>query len=125
MARVKRGVAGRRRHKKIIHLTAGHKGQRHRLFRRANESLIHAMDYSTRDRLDRKGDFRRLWITRINAAARLHGLSYSQFIHGLSLAGITVDRKIMADLAVRDEAAFASLAGAAKAALPAKAAQPA
>ena len=70
MARVKRGVAGRRRHKKIIHLTAGHKGQRHRLFRRANESLIHAMDYSTRDRLDRKGDFRRLWIMRINAAVR-------------------------------------------------------
>ena len=109
MARVKRGVAGRRRHKKIIHLTAGHKGQRHRLFRRANESLIHAMDYSTRDRLDRKGDFRRLWIMRINAAVRLHGLS---------LAGIDVDRKMMADLAVRDEAAFASLASAAKAALP-------
>ena len=119
MARVKRGVAGRRRHKKIIHLTAGHKGQRHRLFRRANESLIHAMDYSTRDRLDRKGDFRRLWIMRINAAVRLHGLSYSQFIHGLALAGIDVDRKMMADLAVRDEAAFASLAEAAKGALPA------
>ena len=118
MSRVKRGVAGRRRHKKIIELTKGHKGQRHRLFRRANESLIHAMDYSTRDRLDRKGDFRRLWIMRINAAVRLHGLSYSQFIHGLALAGIDVDRKMMADLAVRDEAAFASLAEAAKAALP-------
>jgi large subunit ribosomal protein L20 len=119
MARVKRGVAGRRRHKKIIHLTAGHKGQRHRLFRRANESLIHAMEYSTRDRLDRKGDFRRLWIMRINAAIRPHGLSYSKFIHGLSLAGIDIDRKMMADLAVRDEAAFAQLASAAKAALPA------
>ena len=117
MARVKRGVAGRRRHKKIIHLTAGHKGQRHRLFRRANESLIHAMDYSTRDRYDRKGQFRRLWITRINAAVRAHGLSYSQFIHGLSLAGVAVDRKVMADLAVNDTAAFSSLAAAAKTAL--------
>jgi large subunit ribosomal protein L20 len=117
MSRVKRGVAGRRRHKKILELTKGHKGQRHRLFRRANESLLHAMDYSTRDRYDRKGMFRRLWITRINAAVREHGLSYSQFIHGLNLAGVQVDRKVMADLAVRDSAAFGSLATAAKAAL--------
>ena len=117
MSRVKRGVTGRARHKKIIELTKGHKGQRHRLFRRANESLIHAMEYSTRDRYDRKGLFRRLWITRINAAVRPHGLSYSRFIHGLSLAGIEVDRKVMADLAVRDANAFASLANAAKAAL--------
>src|SRR5438876_9459157 len=101
MSRVKRGVAGHRRHKKIIALAAGHKGQRHRLFRRANESVLHALDYSTRDRRDRKGMFRRLWITRINAAVRPHGLSYSQFIHGLSLAGVMVDRKVMADLAVR------------------------
>jgi large subunit ribosomal protein L20 len=117
MSRVKRGVAGRRRHKKIIEMAAGHKGQRHRLFRRANESVIHALDYATRDRYDRKGLFRRLWITRINAAVRHHGLSYSQFIHGLSVAGVQVDRKVMADLAVRDEAAFASLAATAKAAL--------
>jgi len=117
MSRVKRGVAGRRRHKKIIEMAAGHKGQRHRLFRRANESVIHALDYATRDRYDRKGLFRRLWITRINAAVRPHGLSYSQFIHGLSVAGVQVDRKVMADLAVRDEAAFASLAATAKAAL--------
>jgi large subunit ribosomal protein L20 len=117
MSRVKRGVTARARHKKIIELTKGHKGQRHRLFRRANESLLHSMEYSTRDRLDRKGQFRRLWITRINAAARLHGLSYSQLIHGLSKAGVTVDRKVMADLAVRDEAAFGSLASTAKAAL--------
>jgi large subunit ribosomal protein L20 len=110
-------VAGRRRHKKIIELTKGHKGQRHRLFRRANESLIHAMEYSTRDRYDRKGDFRRLWIMRINAAVRPHGLSYSQFIHGLNLAGVTLDRKVMADLAVRDAAAFGTLAQTAKAAL--------
>jgi large subunit ribosomal protein L20 len=117
MSRVKRGVTARRHHKKILELTKGHKGQRHRLFRRANESLLHAMEYSTRDRYDRKGDFRRLWITRINAAVRQHGLSYSQFIHGLSLAGVAVDRKVMADLAVRDETAFGSLADKAKAAL--------
>jgi large subunit ribosomal protein L20 len=117
MSRVKRGVTGRRRHKKILELTSGHKGQRHRLFRRANESLIHAMEYSTRDRYDRKGQFRRLWITRINAAVREFGLSYSQFIHGLNLAGVEVDRKVMADLAIRDRAAFGSLAQAAKAAL--------
>jgi large subunit ribosomal protein L20 len=117
MSRIKRGVAGRRRHKKIIALAKGHKGQRHRLFRRANESVLHALEYSTRDRYDRKGVFRRLWITRINAAARLHGLSYSQFIHGLSVAGVEVDRKVMADLAVRDDAAFSSLISTAKAAL--------
>jgi len=117
MSRVKRGVVGRRRHKKIIELTKGHKGQRHRLFRRANESLIHAMEYSTRDRKDRKGQFRRLWITRINAAVRAHGMSYSQFISGLRKAGVDLDRKVMADLAVRDEAAFGSLAQTAKAAL--------
>src|SRR6185503_3905602 len=113
MSRVKRGVAGHRRHKKILELASGHKGQRHRLFRRANESVLHALDYSTRDRYDRKGDFRRLWIQRINAAIRPHGLSYSVFIHGLNLAGITVDRKIMADLAVRDNESFGALAAAA------------
>jgi large subunit ribosomal protein L20 len=117
MSRVKRGVAGRRRHKKIIALARGHKGKRHSLFRRANESVLHALDYSTRDRYDRKGQFRRLWIVRINAAIRPHGLSYSQFIHGLNKAGVTLDRKIMADLAVRDAAAFGSLAATAKAAL--------
>jgi large subunit ribosomal protein L20 len=117
MSRVKRGVTARARHKKIIDLASGHKGQRHRLFRRANESVLHALDYSTRDRYDRKGQFRRLWITRINAAVRPHGLSYSQFIHGLNNAGITLDRKVMADLAVRDQAAFGALAAQAKAAL--------
>ena len=117
MSRVKRGVTARRHHKKILELTKGHKGQRHRLFRRANESLIHAMEYSTRDRYDRKGLFRRLWIQRINAAVRPLGLSYSQFIHGLNLAGVTLDRKVISDLAIRDEAAFASLANTAKTAL--------
>jgi large subunit ribosomal protein L20 len=117
MSRVKRGVTAKARHKKIIALASGHKGQRHRLFRRANESVLHALDYSTRDRYDRKGQFRRLWITRINAAVRSHGLSYSQFIHGLNKAGITLDRKVMAALAVRDQAAFGALAAQAKAAL--------
>ncbi|HLG10661.1 MAG TPA: 50S ribosomal protein L20 [Dehalococcoidia bacterium] len=117
MSRVKRGVTARRHHKKILELTKGHKGQRHRLFRRANESLLHAMEYSTRDRYDRKGQFRRLWIMRINAAIRPHGLSYSQFIHGLNKAGVTLDRKVMADLAVRDAGAFGTLAATAKAAL--------
>ena len=117
MPRVKRGVTGRARHKKIIGMTKGHKGQRHRLFRRANESMLHALEYSTRDRLDRRGDMRRLWIMRINAAARLNGISYSRLINGLMRAGIEVDRKMMADLAVRDAPAFSSLANAAKAAL--------
>ena len=117
MSRVKRGVTGHKRHKKILALASGHKGQRHRLFRRANESVLHALDYSTRDRYDRKGQFRRLWITRINAAARQNGISYSRLINGLAKAGIGVDRKVMAGLAVRDSAAFSSLAEAAKNAL--------
>jgi large subunit ribosomal protein L20 len=117
MPRVKRGVTGRARHKKIIEMTKGHKGQRHRLFRRANESMLHALEYSTRDRYDRRGQMRRLWITRINAAARLNGISYSQLINGLNRAGVEIDRKMMADLAVRDAGAFASIAQAAKAAL--------
>ena len=122
MSRVKRGVTARRRHKKIIALARGHKGQRHRLFRRANESVLHALDYSTRDRRDRKGQFRRLWIARINAAVRPHGLSYSRFINGLKTAGVEVDRKILADLAVNDPAAFASLVQTAKEASEAPAA---
>jgi large subunit ribosomal protein L20 len=117
MPRVKRGVTGRARHKKIVAMAKGHKGQRHRLFRRANESVLHALEYSTRDRYDRRGMMRRLWISRINAAARLNGLSYSRLIDGLNKAGIEIDRKVMADLAVRDANAFASLAQAAKAAL--------
>jgi large subunit ribosomal protein L20 len=116
MARVKRGVTGRARHKKIIQMAKGHKGQRHRLFRRANESVTHALAYAYRDRRDRKGQMRRLWIARINAAAREHGLSYSRFIDGLAKAGVTLDRKVLADIAVRDGAAFGKLAETAKAA---------
>jgi large subunit ribosomal protein L20 len=116
MARVKRGVTGHARHKKIIAMAKGHKGQRHRLFRRANESVTHALAYAYRDRRDRKGQFRRLWILRINAAVRQHGLSYSRFIAGLAKAGVALDRKVLADIAVRDAPAFAKLVDTAKAA---------
>jgi large subunit ribosomal protein L20 len=117
MPRVKGGVVTHRRHKKIIKLAKGHRGLRHKIFRRANESVMHALQYAYEHRRDRKGDFRRLWIMRINAAARIHGLSYSQLIHGLNSAGVQVDRKSLADLAVRDEAAFAAVARQAQAAL--------
>ena len=117
MSRVKRGVTAHRRHKKILALAKGHRGARHRNFRRANESVLHALDYAYRDRRDRKGQFRRLWIIRINAAARLEGLSYSQLINGLTKAGVAIDRKHLADIAVRDSATFAAVATQAKAAL--------
>jgi large subunit ribosomal protein L20 len=116
MPRVKRGVTARARHKKIIDMAKGHKGQRHRLFRRANESVTHALAYAYRDRRDRKNDFRKLWIVRINAAVRPHGLSYSRFIDGLRKAGVTLDRKVLADIAVRDSAAFGKLVETARAA---------
>ena len=115
MPRVKRGVTGHARHKKIIEMAKGHKGQRHRLFRRANESVTHALTYAYRDRRDRKSQFRRLWILRINAAARQHGISYSRLIDGLAKAGVVLDRKVLADLAVRDPAAFGTLVAQAKA----------
>ncbi len=115
MPRVKRGVVSHRRHKKVLKLTKGQELSRHLLFRRANEALIHSKWYSTRDRKDRKGEFRRLWIARINAAARPLGLTYSRMIAGLDKAGIEINRKILADLAVNDEQAFAKLAEAAKA----------
>lgn len=117
MSRVKRGVTARRRHKKILDMAKGHRGPRHKNFRRANESVLHALDYAYRDRRDRKGQFRRLWIMRINAAARQQGLTYGRLINGLNKAGVAVDRKLLADLAVRDENAFAAVADQAKAAL--------
>ena len=117
MTRVRSGPVSRRRHKKIIKQAKGHRGVRHKLFKRANESVMHALQYAYEHRRDRKADFRRLWITRINAAARLHGLSYSRLINGLARAGVEIDRKVLADLAVRDEAAFAQIAQKAQAAL--------
>ncbi len=119
MARVKGGTNLRRRHNKVLAQTKGHRLNRSRLFRQANESLLHALRYSTEHRRDRKGQFRRLWITRINAAARLNGLSYSQLMNGLKKANVDIDRKILADLAVRDEPAFAQLAAQAKSSLAA------
>ena len=117
MSRVKRGVTAHRRHKKILKMAKGHKGLRHKIFRRANESVLHALDYAYQHRRDRKGQFRRLWIMRINAAAREQGLTYSRLINGLMKAGVQLDRKVLADLAVRDPVAFASVADRAKAAL--------
>ncbi len=115
MARVKRGVTSHARHKKVLKLTKGQVHSRHLLFRRANEALLHSRYYATVGRKKRKDDFRRLWITRINAAARPLGMTYGKLIAGLKRAGIEVNRKILADLAVRDEKAFATLVEAAKA----------
>src|SRR5438552_13140806 len=110
MSRVKRGVTARARHKKIIGLAKGHKGQRHRVFRRANESVLHSLDYAYGHRRERKADFRKLWIARINAAARINGTTYSRLINGLAKANIMIDRKVLADLAVRQPQAFAKIA---------------
>lgn len=116
MARVKGGPRTRRRHKKVLKLTKGQKGTKHALFRRAHEAMMKSLYYAYRDRRNRKRDMRRLWIARINAAARQCGLSYSRFMHGLKRAGVELDRKVLADMAVRDEAAFARLAEIAKSA---------
>jgi len=119
MARVKRGVVAKARHKKILDKAKGYYGARRKIFRVAKQAVIKAGQYSYRDRRQRKRQFRALWITRINAGARLHGLSYSRFINGLNKAGIEVDRKILADLAVHDSDAFGVLAEQAKSALDA------
>jgi large subunit ribosomal protein L20 len=117
MARVKRGVHGRKQRRTVLDRAKGFRGARSRRYRIANEAVLHAMRYAYRDRRARKGDFRKLWITRINAAARAEGLSYSRFINGLKLAEVEVDRKMLADLAVRDPAAFRGLVGVARTAL--------
>ncbi len=114
MARVKRAVHAKKKHKKVLDRASGYKGARSRRFRTANEQVMHAMQDSYRDRRARKGEFRRLWIQRINAAAREHGVSYSQFIAGLKAAEIDIDRKMLADMAVNDPAAFAGLVEAVK-----------
>jgi large subunit ribosomal protein L20 len=109
MTRVKRGVTARARHRKVLNLTKGQKGSKHLLFRRANEAMLKSLWYAHRDRRNRKRDFRRLWIARINAASRQNGLSYSRFMHGLKQANVSLDRKVLADIAVRDAAAFAKI----------------
>ena len=117
MARVKRGVVAKARHKKVLDQAKGYYGARRKVYRVAKQAVIKAGQYAYRDRRQRKRQFRALWITRINAAARIHGLSYSRLIHGLNRAEIEVDRKVLADIAVHDPAAFAAIAEAAKEAL--------
>lgn len=114
MARIKKGTVRHRHHKKILKLARGYRGARSRHFRPANEAVMHSLWYAYQHRKKRKGDFRRLWITRINAASRMHGLSYNRFINGLKKAGIGLDRKVLADLAVRDSESFAVLVAKAK-----------
>ena len=109
MARVKRAVHGKKHRRVVLERAKGYYGNKSRSFRSANEQVMHSLQYAYRDRRARKGDFRKLWIQRINAAARAEGMSYSRFIAGLHRAGVEVDRKILADLAVRDEAAFRAL----------------
>ena len=117
MPRVKRGVTARARHKKVLEQAKGFRGRRGNVYRIAKQAVMKAGQYAYRDRRNRKREFRALWITRINAGARQHGLSYNQFIHGCGKAGIELDRKVLADLAVNDPAAFGVIAEQAKAAL--------
>ncbi len=116
MARVKRAVHGRKHHRAILEAAKGYYGNKSRSYKAANEQVMHSLQYAYRDRRARKGDFRKLWIQRINAGARENGMSYSRFISGLRLAGVEVDRKILADLAVTDAAAFTALVKVAEAA---------
>ena len=117
MARVKGGVVSRKRRKRVLKLAKGYYGAKHTLFRTAKEQVMNSYNYAFRDRRQKKRDFRKLWIARINAAARINGLSYSKMMHGLKLAEIEVNRKMLADLAVHDAAAFTALADQAKDAL--------
>ncbi|MBX6358343.1 MAG: 50S ribosomal protein L20 [Micromonosporaceae bacterium] len=117
MARVKRAMNAHKKRRTILEGASGYRGQRSRLYRKAKEQVLHSLQYAYRDRRDRKGDFRQLWITRINAAARANGLTYNRMIQGLRLAGVEVDRKILADLAVNDAPAFARLVEIARAAV--------
>ncbi len=118
MARVKRAVNAQKKRRTTLERAAGYRGQRSRLYRKAKEQVTHSMVYNYRDRKARKGDFRKLWIQRINAAARAQGMTYNRFIQGLRLAGVEVDRRVLADLAVTDVAAFNALVEVAKKALP-------
>lgn len=118
MARVKRAVNAQKKRRETLEQASGYRGQRSRLYRKAKEQVTHSLTYAYRDRKQRKGDFRQLWITRINAAARAEGLTYNRFIQGLRLAKVEVDRKNLADLAVNDQAAFKALVETARKALP-------
>jgi large subunit ribosomal protein L20 len=120
VARVKRAVSAHKKRRETLERASGYRGQRSRLYRKAKEQVAHSLVYSYRDRHARKGDFRRLWITRINAAARANGMTYNRFIQGLNAAGVEVDRKILAELAVSDGPAFSKLVELARASLPTK-----
>jgi len=120
MARMKRAVNAQKKRRAILEQASGYRGQRSRLYRKAKEQVTHSLVYAYRDRKKRKGDFRRLWIQRINAAARANGTTYNRFIQGLKAAGVEVDRKILADLAVNDAAAFAALVEVSRAAVAAE-----
>ena len=109
MARVKRAVNAQKKRRTTLDLASGYRGQRSRLYRKAKEQMLHSLNYAYRDRRAKKGEFRKLWITRINAAARANGMTYNRFIQGLTVAGVEVDRKMLADLAVNEPAAFAAL----------------
>jgi large subunit ribosomal protein L20 len=116
LPRVKRGVVSHQRHKSVLALTKGQRASRHKLIKRAKEAMMHSLSYAYFHRRERKGDFRRLWIVRVNAGARLQGVSYSEFMYGLKKSGIDIDRKMLADMAVREPQAFANLVTTAKAA---------
>ena len=118
MARVKNAVNSLKKRRVVLERAHGYRGQRSRLYRQAKQQLLHSLVYAYNDRKDRKGNFRRLWIQRINAAARLNGMTYNRFIKGLNLAGIEVDRRILSDMAIHDPKSFATLVASAKAALP-------
>ena len=118
MSRARSGVTTRHRHKKVLAITKGQRATRHSLYSRAHEAMMKSLAYAYRHRRERKGDMRRLWIIRINAASRAGGLSYGQFVHGLNLAGVEVNRKMLADMAVREPQSFAALVETAKASLP-------
>jgi large subunit ribosomal protein L20 len=120
VARVKRAVNAHKKRRSTLELASGYRGQRSRLYRKAKEQVLHSLNYAYRDRRARKGDFRQLWITRINAAARQNGLTYNRFIQGLRVAGVEVDRKILAELAVSDPNAFAALVDIARENAPAQ-----
>ena len=117
MARVKRAVNAQKKRRVVLERASGYRGQRSRLYRKAKEQMLHSLNYAYRDRRAKKGDFRKLWITRINAAARQNGMTYNRFIQGLKIAGVEVDRRMLAELAVNDEPAFASLVQTARSAL--------
>ncbi|GAA4353220.1 50S ribosomal protein L20 [Angustibacter luteus] len=121
MARVKRAVNAQKKRRVVLERASGYRGQRSRLYRKAKEQVTHSMTYAYRDRRAKKGDFRRLWIQRINAAARVNGMTYNRFIQGLKAAGVEVDRRMLAELAVNDAAAFTALVELSRANVPAQA----